>query len=83
MTTEDGRSLQVAAESIGCIINNRLYSMSRQCQALDGNLFVPVRWFAENVFGLFVTEEDGALYISDHIGYMTHDMAVILREILS
>ncbi|NLL38324.1 MAG: hypothetical protein GX254_01880 [Clostridiales bacterium] len=83
MTTEDGRSLQVAAESIGCIINNRLYSMSRQCQALDGILFVPVRWFAENVFGLFVTEEDGALYISDHIGYMTHDMAVILREILS
>jgi poly(3-hydroxybutyrate) depolymerase len=82
MKTKDGRTLQVAAESIGCIIDNRLYSMSRQCQSHDGVLFVPVRWFAENVFNRFVTELDDVLYISGHIGYMTHDMAVILKEIL-
>jgi poly(3-hydroxybutyrate) depolymerase len=83
MTTKDGRKLQVASESIGCVIDNRLYSMSRQCEARAGGLFVPVRWFAENVFGRYVTELDGALYISGHVGYMTHDMALILKEILS
>ena len=82
MTAKDGWTLQVASESIGCVIDNRLYSMSRQCESHDGTLFVPVRWFAETVFGRFVTELDGALYISDHIGYMTHDMAIILKEIL-
>lgn len=83
MTTRDGQKLQVAAESIGCVIDNRLYSMSRQCEPQAGKLFVPVRWFAENVFGRFVTELDDTLYISDHIGYMTHDMAIILKEILA
>jgi poly(3-hydroxybutyrate) depolymerase len=80
--TKDGRTLQVAAESIGCVVDNRLYSMSRQCEVRDGVLYVPVRWFAESLFNRFVTELDGAMYIADHVGYMTHDTAVILKEIL-
>ena len=48
----------------------------------DGVLCVDLRWFAQQVYNLFVTECDGALYAADHPGEMTKDMAFIIKEIL-
>ena len=74
---------EIAEASIATLWDGFLRSMLMPVIRKDGVLFVAVRWFAEVIFSMHVTECDGALYISDHHGEMSKDMAYIIREILS
>ncbi len=89
--TQDGKGaiiqagceeLEIVLESIACLRNGFLESMFMPVKQKDGVLFVALRWFAQQVYKLFVTECDGAMYIADHPGEMSKDMAFIIKEIL-
>ena len=74
---------EIAEASVGTLWNGFLRSMFMPVVRKDGVLFVAVRWFAQVIFSMHVTECDGAMYISDHHGEMSKDMAYLIREILS
>ena len=74
--------IEVSEGNVGCVINDVLYNMERQAEYKDGQLFVPVRDFAER-FGYTVIAQDGVVYITDHAGEMTSDFAGFLKEYLS
>ena len=57
--------------------------MTVQATLRDGVLYVPVKWFAENIFQMHAAEYGDALYLSDHAGYMTADMERLLRDLLA
>jgi hypothetical protein len=89
---DDGRSAvlhcpegdcEIAESSIATLWDGFMRSMLMPTVLKDGVLFVAVRWFAEVIFDMHVTQCDGALYISDHHGEMSKDMAYIIRDILS
>jgi len=82
LTLTDGRKLQLAAGIIATTVDNRVYCMTRQAEMRDGELCLPLKWLAENVLSLFVTECNEAMYISKHRGSMTPDMAAIIKDIL-
>ena len=74
---------EIAENSIATLWDGFLRSMFMPTLRKNGVLCVAVRWFAEVIFDLHVTQCDGALYISDHHGEMTKDMAYLIRDILS
>ncbi|MBR5702615.1 MAG: hypothetical protein IKX47_09105 [Oscillospiraceae bacterium] len=74
---------EIAESSIATLWDGFLRSMFVPTILKDGVLFVAVRWFAEVIFGMHVTQCDDALYISDHHGEMSKDMAYLIRDILS
>lgn len=90
--SEDGRTADiitdsgvftVCQESVGCVFGSRIYAMTVQATLENGVLYVPLKWFAENIFGMHTTECGEALYISDHAGEMTKDMEYLIGEILA
>ncbi len=82
LTLPDGRRLQFARGSIGCVIDNDLRSM--YCEALhrDGQLLVSVEWFCRYLFNLTVTACDGVTYVTDHFAELSENMADLLRDLL-
>ena len=74
---------EIVSESVACLCGDFLYSMYMPVRIKDGVLCTAVRWFAENVFGLHVTQCDGAFYASGHHGEMTKDMAFLISGILA
>lgn len=79
----DGRRLQFARGSIGCVIDERVRSM--YCEALhrDGELLVSFSWFCRYLFNLHVSDCDGVAYATDHFSTLSAYMADLLRDILS
>lgn len=79
----DGRTLQFARGSIGCLIDDRLRSML--CEALyrNGELLISVEWFAEAILNLTVTECNGVVYVTDHFAVLSGFMADLIRDILT
>jgi poly(3-hydroxybutyrate) depolymerase len=79
---KDGRILQFARGSIGCVVDNRVESML--CEALnrDGDLYVPFRWFCQSLFNLHVSECSGVVYATDHDAWLSADMALLISNIL-
>ncbi|MDO4974050.1 MAG: PHB depolymerase family esterase [Eubacteriales bacterium] len=82
MTLADGRKLQFARGSIGCVIDDDLRSM--YCEAIhrDGQLLVSVEWFCRYLFNLTVTECDGVVYVTDHFAELSENMADLIRDLL-
>ena len=82
LTLPDGRKLQFARGSIGCVIDNDLRSM--YCEAIhrDGQLLVSVEWFCRYLFNLTVTSCEGVTYVTDHFAELSADMAALLRDLL-
>ena len=82
MTLKDGRALQFARGSIGCVVDDTLRSM--YCEALhrEGQLLVSVEWFCRWFYGLEVSECDGVVYVTDHFAELSENMADLLRDIL-
>ena len=78
----DGRVLQFARGSIGCLIDDKLRSMF--CEALhrNGELLVSAEWFAEYILNLKITQCNGILYITDHWAELSYYLADILKSIL-
>ena len=83
MTLKDGRKLQFARGSIGCVIDDRLRSM--YCEALhrEGQLLVSVEWFARYLFNLTASECDNVVYVTDHFAELSANMADLIRDLLA
>ncbi len=79
---KDGRVLQFARGSIGCVIDDTLRSM--YCEALhrDGELLVPIEWFCRYLFGLTVSYCDGVVYATDHFSVLSENMADLIKDLL-
>ena len=74
--------LEVADESAACLRGTFLRAMFMAATTENGKISVPLRWFAEEVYGKQTTECDGAMYISSRHGEMTKDMAYIIKDLL-
>ena len=83
LTLPDGRVLQFARGSIGCMIDGRLRSM--YCEALhrEGELLVSVEWFARYLLGWTATECNGVTYVTDHFAELSYFMADLIRDLLA
>ena len=82
MDLPDGRHLQFARGSIGCVIDNDLRSM--YCEAIhrDGQLLVSVEWFCRYLFDLTVTSSGDVTYVTDHFAELSGNMADLLLDLL-
>lgn len=80
-TLEKG-DFEVVDESAACLRGSFMRAMFMAATTENGKLSVPLRWFAEEIFGLQTTQCDGCMYISDRHGEMTKDMAYIIRGLL-
>ena len=78
----DGRHLQFARGSIGCVIDNDLRSM--YCEALHrgGELLVSCEWFCRYLLNLQVSSCEDVVYITDHFSQLSANMADVIRELL-
>ena len=83
VTLKDGRVLQFARGSIGCMIDDDLRSM--YCEALhrDGMLLVSVEWFCRYLFNLQVSTCNGVVYITDHFAELSTFMADLIKDLLN
>ncbi len=83
MTLKDGRVLQFARGSIGCVIDDDLRSM--YCEALhrDGELLVSIEWFCRYLFNLEVSYCDEVIYVTDHYSILSANMADLIKDLLS
>ena len=78
----DGRRLQFARGSIGCVIDNTLRSMYCEVLHRSGQLLVSVEWFCRYLYNLTVTECDGVVYVTDHFAELSANMADLIRDLL-
>ena len=78
---KDGRELQFARGSIGCMIDDRLRSM--YCEALHrgGELLVSVEWFCRYLFGMHVSACNGVVYVTDHFAELSYFMADLILDL--
>jgi hypothetical protein len=78
----DGRALQFARGSIGCIIDNSLTQM--YCEALHRNdeLYVSVEWFSEYIYNLHVSMCEEIVYVTDHSNKLSANMADLIKDLL-
>ncbi len=79
----DGRKLQFARGSIGCIIDNSLTQM--YCEALhrSDELYVSVEWFSEYVCNLHVSICEDVVYVTDHVNKLSANMADLIKDLLT
>jgi len=79
---KDGRELQFARGSIGCVIDNRIESML--CEALHRNneLHVSFEWFCMRLYDLHVSTYEGVAYATDHYSVLSMNMADLINELL-
>ena len=82
MRLSDGRAIQFARGSIGCVIDNSLVQM--YCEALDrsGELYVSAEWFAEYLCGMHVSECEDVVYVTDHANKLSANMADLIKDLL-
>jgi hypothetical protein len=79
----DGRKLQFARGSIGCIIDNSLTQM--YCEALhrSDELYVSVEWFSEYIGNLHVSSCEEVVYVTDHSSKLSGNMADLIKDLLT
>lgn len=82
LNLKDGRSVQFAEGSIGCVIDDSLRAM--YCEALfrNGELYVSVEWFARYLFHLCVTVFGKVVYVTDHHAELSRFMADLISDLL-
>lgn len=79
----DGRELQFARGSIGCVIDDTLRSM--YCEALhrNGELLISVEWFCKYVLNLSVSACNDVVYVTDHFIDLSFFMADLIKDLLN
>ena len=79
----DGREVQFARGSIGCVIDDTMRSM--YCEALhrDGELLVSAEWFCKYLFDCHVSVCNGVVYITDHFIDLSFYMADLLKDLFA
>lgn len=82
LTLPDGRRLQFARGSIGCVIDGTMRSM--YCEALHRNneLLVSVEWFCKYFLNLSVSTCNGIVYVTDHFADLSFYMADLIKDLL-
>ena len=80
MTLPDGRVLQFARGSIGCVVDNHIHSMFCEAVYRDGEFYIPIEWVCQRLFNNHVSNCDGVLYITDHYAELSVNMAHIIRD---
>ena len=83
LVLKDGRTLQFARGSIGCVIDNRIQAML--CEALhrNGELYISFEWFCRSLYDLHVSTYADVLYATDHYAMLSMNMADLIHDILS
>lgn len=76
----DGRTLQFARGSIGCVVDNRVQAMFCEAVFADGELYVPIQWISQKLFNHFASTCEDVLYITDHYAELSKNMAHLLRD---
>ncbi|WP_123043220.1 stalk domain-containing protein [Cohnella candidum] len=76
----DGRVLQFARGSIGCVVDNRIHSMLCEAVFRDGELYVPIEWVCRRLFNHHTSTCEDVLYITDHDAELSLNMARIIRD---
>ena len=80
---KDGRCLQFASGSIGCVIDQSLVQMYIECISNEDELLISVEWFSEYVENMHVSECDDVVYVTDHVNHLSYNMAYLIKDILS
>ena len=78
----DKRVVEFAQGSIGCVIDNKIYSMDCEAVIRDGALCLPVEWFFHRLMKCFTSENRGVLYITDHYIELAVHTAALIEDIL-
>jgi poly(3-hydroxybutyrate) depolymerase len=83
LKTADGRNLQFARGSIGCVLENTLTQM--YCEALHRNneLYVSLEWFAEYICNMHVSTCEEVVYVTDHVNHLSTNMADLIKDMLT
>ncbi len=82
LTLADGRVLQLARGSVGCVIDGRIHSMLAEAVLRDGELCVSMEWIVEHVLGLRASRSEDVLYVTDHHALLSRNMAHLLEDLL-
>lgn len=79
----DGRRVQFARGSIGCLIDDTMRCM--YCEALhrNGELLVSVEWFCKYLFNYHVSTCNGVVYVTDHFIDLSYFMADLIKDLLA
>lgn len=80
---KDGRTLQFARGSIGCMIDDRMRQMYVEAIHRNGELLVSTEWFFRFLFNYTVTDCNGVMYVTDHYAELSYFMADLIRDILA
>ena len=80
---KDGREVQFARGSIGCVVDDTLRSM--YCEALhrEGELLVSVEWFCKYLFNYHVSACNGVVYVTDHFIDLSFFMADLIKDLFA
>ena len=79
----DGRKLQFARGSIGCVIDDTMRSM--YCEALhrNGELLVSVEWFCRYFLNRAISACNDVVYVTDHFADLSFFMADLIKDLLN
>lgn len=83
LTLADGRQLQFARGSIGCVIDRQLGAMYCEAVYQDRELYVSIEWFMRALFNYHVSSCGDTVYVSDHYNELSTFMADLIHDILS
>lgn len=82
MELQDGRKLQFARGSIGCMLDGSLTQMLVEALERDGELYISAQWFAEDICGWHVSCCEDVLYATDHANRLSANMADVIKDLL-
>ena len=78
----DGREVQFARGSIGCVIEQSLHAMYCEALLMYDELYISVEWFCRFIMNLHVSSCDGVWYITDHFNELSANMADLIRDLM-
>ena len=81
LVLKDGRRLQFARGSIGCVIDDTVRSM--YCEALwrGTELLVSVEWFTQYICNLQLSSCAGMVYVTDHFTDLSANMVDLIKDL--
>lgn len=79
----DGRRLEFACGSVGCLVDGRVRAMSVAAERSGDRLHVPLEWVATHLLGLHASECEGVLYLTDHHALLSKHLAHLVDDILA
>jgi len=80
---KDGRRLQFARGSIGCMIDETMRQMYVETLHRNGELLLSAEWFCRHLFNYTVCVHNGACYVTDHHAELSYFMADLLKDLLT